>query len=436
MSRQKTIKTPAIVEGRGLFSSEPSRLQFMPAPADTGIVFVRPRASGAVQIACNVSKVARRPHRTSLSNGTASVETVEHVLAAVRGMDLDNLVIEVTGEETPSFDGSSLPFVEALLSAGVAEQDADRRPYVIEEAISVSEGDSMLAVLPGPNNWLDILFDMDYSNVPAIGRQVFSFRLGKDDFAAQLAPSRTFALEQEARELQDQGLCQHLTTRDMLVVGKDGPLDNQLRFPDEYVRHKVCDLIGDLALLGRPLCGRIVAYKSGHDLNHALVRKLAGHIEAKSGGSLSAGEPLMDIRRIMRVLPHRYPFLMVDRILQIDGDRRAVGIKNVSINEPFFQGHWPGQPVMPGVMILEAMAQLSGILLSRRLEHTGKIAVLLSLDRVKMRRLVRPGDQLILESEAIHVRARTGHCRCRAMVGEELAAEAEIRFMLVDSEPI
>ena len=435
MSRQRTIKTPTTVEGRGLFTGQPSRLQFMPAPADSGIVFVRGGQSGPVQIPCSISKVTPRPHRTTLSNDTAAVETVEHVLAAVRGMEIDNVIIEVTAEETPSIDGSPLPFVEAIQRAGTTEQDSERRAYVIDDAVSVSEGDSMLAALPGPANYLDILFDLDYSAVPAIGRQVFSFRLGKDDFAGQLAPARTFALEQEAQALQAQGLCAHLTARDILVVGENGEIDNKLRFPDEHVRHKVCDLIGDLALLGRPLYGRIVAYRSGHDLNHALVRKLVHRISAKGKGA-SSGEPVMDIRRIMRVLPHRYPFLMIDRILQIDGDRRAVGVKNVSINEPFFQGHWPGQPVMPGVMILEAMAQLSGILLSRRLEHTGKIAVLLSLDRVKMRHLVRPGDQLILESETLHVRARTGHCRCRAMVGDELAAEAEIKFMLVDSEPI
>jgi UDP-3-O-[3-hydroxymyristoyl] N-acetylglucosamine deacetylase/3-hydroxyacyl-[acyl-carrier-protein] dehydratase len=434
VSRQKTIKSPVAVTGRGLFSGQPCRLQFAPAPADSGIVFHRPSDNGSVTIPCNVSKVTQRPHRTSLSNGTACVETVEHVLAAVKGMDIDNLVIDVSAEETPSSDGSSLLFTEALQQAGVVEQDLEKRVYVIDQPVSVSEGDAMLAALPGPTDGLDILFDLDYPSVPGLGRQVLSFRLGRDDFLTQLAPARTFALEQEARQLQEQGLCTHLTVKDILVLGSDGPIDNVMRFPDEPVRHKVCDLIGDLALLGRPICGRIVAYRSGHELNHALVRKLAAAMAVH--GRAAIGEPVMDIRRIMRVLPHRYPFLMIDRIVQLDGDQRAVGIKNVSINEPFFQGHWPGQPVMPGVMILEAMAQLSGILLSRRLEHTGKIAVLLSLDRVKMRRLVRPGDQLILESEAIRVHARTGHCRCRAMVGDELAAEAEIKFMLVDAEPI
>ncbi len=436
MSRQKTIKAPVAVTGRGLFSGQPCRLQFAPAPADSGLVFVRPSDNGPVSIPANVSKVAQRPHRTTLSDGTACVETVEHVLAAVKGMDVDNLIIEVSAEETPSMDGSPLVFAEALKQAGLVEQEAEKRVYIIDQPVSVSEGEALLAALPGPTDGLDILFDLDYPSVPGIGRQVLSFRLGRDDFLGQLAPARSFALEQEARRLQEQGLCTHLTVKDILVMGQSGPIDNTLRFPDELVRHKVCDLIGDLALLGRPVCGRIVAYRSGHDLNHALVRKLAAAMASRGRTAGMAEEPVMDIRRIMRVLPHRYPFLMVDRIIQIDGDQRAVGIKNVSINEPFFQGHWPGQPVMPGVMILEAMAQLSGILLSRRLEHTGKIAVLLSLDRVKMRRLVRPGDQLVLESETIRVHARTGHCRCRAMVGDELAAEAEIKFMLVDAEPV
>ena len=435
MSRQKTIKTPAEVSGRGLFSGEPCRLQFLPAPVDSGVLFRRNGENGPVLIPCNVSKVAQRPHRTSLSNGTASVETVEHVLAAVRGLGIDNLVIEVSAEETPSTDGSPLPFAQALHKAGLVEQDRERPVHVIDQPVSVSEGDSLLAALPGPRDFLDILFDLDYASMPSIGRQVLSFRLDKDDFLTELAPARTFALESEARQIQEQGLCTHLTPKDTLVMSSTGPIDNTLRFPDEHVRHKVCDLIGDLALLPRPVCGRIVAYRSGHDLNHALVRKLAAALASPARTLSPTAEPVMDIRRIMRVLPHRYPFLMVDRIIQIDGDQRAVGVKNVSINEPFFQGHWPGQPVMPGVMILEAMAQLSGVLLSRRLEHTGKIAVLLSLDRVKMRRLVRPGDQLILEAEAVRVHARTGHCRCRALVGDELAAEAEIKFMLVDAEP-
>ena len=243
-------------------------------------------------------------------------------------------------------------------------------------------------------------------------------------------------MEDEAKEFQSRGWGKHLTPRDFLVMGETGPVENELRFADEHVRHKIADLVGDLSLLGRAVRGRIVAYKSGHSLNHQLVRKLAEQVVAQERAQSLVRKPTLDIRQIMRLLPHRYPFLMIDRIVELQGDKKAIGVKNVSINEPFFQGHYPGEPIMPGVMILEAMAQLSGVLLSSRLEHTGKVAVLLSMDRVKMRRPVRPGDQLVIEAEALHVRSRTGHCKCRAMVGDELAAEAEIKFMLVDAEPI
>jgi len=215
---------------------------------------------------------------------------------------------------------------------------------------------------------------------------LFTFRLGRDDYYEQLSRARTFLLEDEARQLQAQGLGKHLQPGDVLVFGPNGPVDGELRYPDEPVRHKVCDLIGDLALLGRPVVGRIVAFRSGHEQNHELVRRLKELSQASHRRQGVRGEPVMDIKRIMRLLPHRYPFLMIDRIIEMDGDRKAVAIKNVTINEPYFAGHFPNLPIMPGVMILEAMAQLSGILLSQRLEHTGKVAMLLSMDRVKIRR--------------------------------------------------
>ena len=436
MSLQKTIENPAEVSGKGLFSGESCRLRFLPAPADSGIAFIRTDLPAPVRIAANINNVGKRARRTTLLNGSVAVETIEHVLSAAVGLDIDNLDIEVTACETPSFDGSATPFVEALRGAGVAEQEAQQPVFVIDEPVTVSTQEATLAAIPGPKDCLDILYDLDYSDTPAIGRQLVAFRLGADDFAEQIAPARTFSLESEAAELQARGIASHLSASDVLVIGPDGPIDNELRFPDECARHKVCDLIGDLALLGRHVRGRIVAHRSGHEHNHALVRKLAQRLAERSRAEALTGEPVMDIRKIMRLLPHRYPFLMVDRILELDGDRKAVGIKNVTINEPFFQGHYPGQPILPGVMILEALAQLSGILLSRRLEHTGKVAVLLSMDRVKMRRPVRPGDQLILHAERVHVRSRTGHCRCKAYIGRDVAAEAEIKFMLVDSEPI
>ncbi|HPS52920.1 MAG TPA: UDP-3-O-acyl-N-acetylglucosamine deacetylase [Phycisphaerae bacterium] len=434
MKMQKTIKTHAVVEGRGLFNGTPGRVRFCPAPEDTGIVFVRTDTVSPVEIPADIDYVVDRLHRTtSLAVGEVSVETVEHVLSAIWGLDIDNLRIEVDNPEIPNVDGSSLPYAQALKQAGLEEQDMPKDVHLLDEPIVVSEGDMMLTALPGSIDSLDLLYDMEYP-VASIGRQLCSFRLGKDDYIGQLASARTFLLENEAKQFQAMGLGRHLTARDILVMNDAGPVDNELRYPDEHARHKMVDLIGDLALLGAKFCGRVVAYRSGHEMNHSLVRKLREAIEVKT--QAGSGEPVMDIRRIMRLLPHRYPFLMVDRIVSIDGDKKAVGLKNVTINEPFFQGHYPNLPIMPGVLIVEALAQMSGILLGRRLEHTGKVAVLLSMDKVKMRRPVRPGDQLILEAEALHARSRTGHCRCRALVGDEIACEAEIKFMLVDSEPM
>ncbi|HUS92268.1 MAG TPA: UDP-3-O-acyl-N-acetylglucosamine deacetylase [Phycisphaerae bacterium] len=436
MSLQKTIEKPTELSGLGLFTGEDCRLRFVPAPPDTGIVFVRTDLPTPVRIPADIGNVGKRARRTTLMNGSVAVETVEHVLSAAAGLDIDNLEIELNSSETPSFDGSTQPFTNALRDAGLAEQDVEQHVFVIEEPITIGRGNVTIAALPGPEDCLDILYDLDYSEAPAIGRQVTAFRLGADDYVRDIAPARTFSLEAEAREMQARGIGAHLTPREVLVIGPDGPIDNEYRLPDECARHKVADLIGDLALLGRRLRGRIVAYRTGHEQNHSLVRRLVKAFTERTRAEAVAGEPVMDIRKIMRLLPHRYPFLMVDRIIELDGDRRVVGIKNVSINEPFFQGHYPGQPILPGVMILEALAQLSGILLSRRLEHTGKVAVLLSMDRVKMRRPVRPGDQLILEAERVHVRSRTGHCKCKAFIAQDLAAEAEIKFMLVDAEPI
>jgi UDP-3-O-[3-hydroxymyristoyl] N-acetylglucosamine deacetylase/3-hydroxyacyl-[acyl-carrier-protein] dehydratase len=322
-------------------------------------------------------------------------------------------------------------------AAGLAEQDAPVNPLIIRKPEQVSIGDATLAALPGPTDRLEIIYD--FEGPPPLGRQVFCFTQSdqsRDQFISQIAPARTWVFDHEAKELQARGLGAHLTTKDLLVISATGPVDNAFRFADECVRHKVLDLIGDLYLLGRPLRGRLLAHKSGHELNHMLVRKLLQQQDATSREALVGREASLDIRRIQRILPHRYPMLLVDRVLEIVADQKAVGIKNVTFNDFFFQGHYPGTPIMPGVLIVEAMAQLGGILLSTKLEHTGKLAVLLSMDKVKMRQPVVPGDQLLLEAVAVRVKSRTGHVRCKAFVGEKMAAEADIKFMLVDAEPI
>lgn len=430
---QHTLAGPTTVSGRGLFRGEPVECTMLPAPIDHGIIFERIDVDPPVQIQATISNVTPRARRTTLKVGDTTVETVEHCLAALAGLGVDNAIIRLSGPELPCGDGSAMPFVEAIQKAGLARQDATRRYCTITEPITVEEGDAMIVALPGQSRDLQVLYDLDYRQDDRIPRQLHAFRLPSDDFVSELAPARTFSLVHEAEALWERGMCKHLTPRDVLVIGDEGPIDNSYRFENEPVRHKVLDVVGDLSLLGRPIHGRIVAYRSGHSLNHQMVYRLLEKLRAEQGLALHQ-QRQMDVRSIMKLMRHRYPMLMVDRVVEIHGDQRAVGIKNVTINEPFFQGHYPGSPIMPGVMIVEAMAQLSGLLLSRVLEHTGKIAVLLSMDKVKLRRPVVPGDQLIMEAEAIRAQSRTASVKCKAFVSGELAAEAQIRFLMIDAD--
>jgi UDP-3-O-[3-hydroxymyristoyl] N-acetylglucosamine deacetylase/3-hydroxyacyl-[acyl-carrier-protein] dehydratase len=294
----------------------------------------------------------------------------------------------------------------------------------------------MAAPGSGDEDVLEIIYDLNYGPETPIGQQIFKLRLTPESFEEQIAASRTFLLRKEAEQFRAAGLGKHLTYQDILVFGEDGPIENELRFPNECVRHKILDLIGDLYLFGRFVSGHIFARQSGHALNHELVRRLEELFHAQQLQRRMNTEPVFDTRQIQRILPHRYPFLMVDRVIHMEPGKHAVGIKNVTINEDYFNGHYPGQPIMPGVLLLEAMAQLGGVLLSRELEHTGKVAVLLSLDRVKFRRPVVPGDQLIIEAFSRRVTSRTGHVYCTVRVGDSHVAEADIKFMMVDADPL
>ena len=302
--------------------------------------------------------MGKRLRRTSLRNGTVQIETIEHCMSALAGMGIDNVYVQLNAGEVPAMDGSSLPFVEKLKDAGIVALDQPRHVFRVPETVRVAEGHSYVMATPpsDEDEALEIIYDLDYGPKGHIGEQVFKIRLTPETFEQQIAAARTFVLKEEADQFRAAGLGTHLTYQDILVFGEDGPIENTLRFPDECVRHKILDLIGDLHLSGRFLVGQVFARQSGHSLNHELVRRLCEAELAIEMRSRMVSEPVLDIRKIQRILPHRFPFLMVDRVIKMEPGHHAIGIKNVTINEEFFSGHYPGQPIMPGVLIIEAMA--------------------------------------------------------------------------------
>ena len=434
--RQRTVAASAVVTGKGLMLGREATLTIMPAPPDHGIVFERTDLERPVIIPALVSSVIPNARRTTLKAGDVTIETVEHCMSALRGLGIDNVLLKLHGPELPCGDGSALPFVDAIRAAGIAEQDAPRRMFKLMETVSVEEGDASIAAIPADSpGGMRLMYDLDYgANATRIPHQAWSFDPGRDDYVAEVAPARTFSLKEEAEALWQAGLCRHLTPRDVLVIGDEGPIQNEYRFPDEPVRHKMLDAIGDLALVGTIVECQVVANRSGHGLNRQLGMKLLRIVQRERQSRKLIEGRAMDARAIGRLMPHRFPMLLVDRVLEIEPGRRAIGVKNVTINEPFFQGHYPGTPIMPGVLIVEALAQMGGLLLSQTLEHTGKVAVLLSLDKVKLRKAVTPGDQLVLEVETMRATSRSAAVKARALVGEKVAAEAEIRFMMVDQD--
>ncbi len=420
------------MQGRGLHTGAVTTLTLKPAPVDHGVVFSRVDIEGAPTVKVSIEHLSTKDRRTSLRDGAAEVSTIEHLLASLYAYRIDNVLVEIDGEEVPGLDGSAKGFTEELEKAGSSELKGERKDFVLDEPIYVRDGEISLIALPSENG-LSVQYHLDHKNTELSTMQSFGIQVEAEEFTREVAPARTFVMEREVEALQAAGLGKGADTANTLVMGKEGPRDNTLRFPEELARHKVLDLIGDLALCGVDIHAHVIATRAGHKSNYLLVKQFLERMRQLEDEGYLTRDSGMNIRDILSLLPHRYPFLLVDRVIEVEGYRRAVGIKNVTFNEPFFQGHWPGQPIMPGVLQLEAMAQMAGILLFRKLENTGKLAVLWSIDRVKLRGAVVPGDQLRIEAETIRSRPGMGHVQARCKVAGKLVAEAQLKFTLVDA---
>ena len=422
---QKTIQRPVERSGVGVNLGREVTVVLRAAPPDTGIVFVRTDLPGSPSVPATPEHVAPdRLRRTVLRRGDAEIQMVEHLLAAAAGLGIDNLFVDVSGPELPVGDGSARHFAEMLGEAGATEQDQPRRCLALRKPITIAEGDATLAALPSADG-LTIAYTLDYGQ-PGLPTQHVEVAITPETFAAELAPARTFVLESEAQALLAAGYGRAASHENTLVIAGDGSVvGNTLRFDDELARHKVLDLLGDLRLAGPALLARVVGVKSGHAQNIRLVRRVARDAAPPDAVSL-------DIRDILSIVPHRYPFLLVDRVVQIEAGKRAVAVKNVTINEPFFTGHFPGLPVMPGVLLIEAMAQTSGLLLYQGCTTTDTIAHLAAVDGAKFRRPVVPGDQVRIEVEALRMGTRNCKTAARALVDGEVAAEATITFVMAD----
>ena len=432
---QRTVKAAVEYRGTGLHSGKEIRLVVRPAEAGTGVQFVRTDLEEHPAVRAHGSNMKARQRRTCIQDGRAEVYTCEHLLAAMFALGIDNAQVEIDGEEVPGLDGASLEFFRALRDAGTVETRSPRPSYSVKSPIYVREGSASIVALPGTGK-LTVEYHLDYQqkNGTSPGaKQIVAFELTPENFERDIAPARTFVMEHEVEALRAAGLGKGATPQNTLVMGPNGPQANTLRWDDELARHKILDLIGDIANCGLDLDCHIIATRSGHGLNMALVQRILEEREREQEQGEGPTETGLDIRQILKLLPHRYPFLLIDRVIELDGFQRAVAIKNVTINEPFFQGHWPEQPIMPGVLQLEAMAQLAGVLLLRKLENTGKLAVLWSIDKVKMRGAVVPGDQLRIEVETLRAKPQLGHVRARTKVAGRLVAEAELKFTLVDA---
>jgi len=459
--KQRTVEREISMSGVGLHTGVTCQMVFKPAPPDSGIRFVRADLPDKPSILADIDHVADISRGTTLQQGEAKVYTVEHVLAALAGLQIDNIVIELDGREPPVFDGSARPFVDKILEAGVENQEADKVYLEIDSPMAYSEKERGVDLVVAPSDDLRITFMIDYKN-PALGTQYTTLVDLDKEFVEEFAPARTFCFLSEVEMLKKAGLIKGggldnaiviydsdlgqvevdrirkvLNLKERAFVGKTGIInDIPLRFYNEPVRHKTLDLLGDLLLIGAPFKGHVLAARSGHKANVELARRMRELYKKKkiaSKFSKKKSEAFLSIDSILRIMPHRYPMLLIDRIIDLVPDKSVTAIKNVTINEPFFQGHFPDHPIMPGVMILEAMAQAGGILLLNAIDDPQtKVVYFMSIDNAKFRRPVLPGDQLRFELQMRAFRRNTCKMSGEAFVGDDVVASADFMAMVMD----
>ena len=440
-NNQRTIRQERAIRGKSLHTGEEVSITLKPALPDSGFLFRRTDLYGKPEIRPTCENISDLVRSTTITNGNAKVHTIEHVLSALVGCGIDNAEIELDASEPPIMDGSSRPFVNLIMEAEPVEQEAERKFIEITEPVSVTSGNRSIIALP----YDGFRVTCTSADDRGIHVQHLSIDLDAESYVAQIAPARTFTIYEEIEELLKMGKIQGGSLDSAIVIKGDKVLSKEpLRFDDEFVRHKILDIVGDFSLLGKRLKAHIIAVRPGHSLNSELVAKI---IETSAGkkGKTSVGsaprksivlpeETELDVRRVLDVLPHRFPFVLIDRVVAIDGDKSLTALKNVSVNEPFFPGHFPGHPVMPGVLQLEAMAQAAGILLLRKSSSEGKVAFFMSADKVKFRKPVVPGDQLIIVANLDKIRGNkiaTAKVECK--VGDQVVSSASLMFSIVDA---
>ena len=432
---QHTVGKTASLSGTSLHTGEKVTLKLHPAPVDHGIKFRRKDLQDEPTIDAKIENLKMVERATTIGEGSIRVHTVEHVLAALWAMGVDNAVVEMDANEPPIGDGSAQAYVDLIRRAGVSAQEEPRKFFNVRETMHVeSKTGALLVLLP------DDKFRISCTQAGPNNRfaQFLSVEVTPTVFEHEIAPARTFVFYEDVKPLMDKNLIKGGSLENAIVVRGEAVLSKEpLRFPDEFVRHKILDIIGDLALVGRRIRGHVVAVKPGHASNADLARSITREQTRRSAvaapRTIPSGDGGLDTDQVMQILPHRFPFLMVDRIISFETETKCVGVKTVTINEPFFQGHFPGHPVMPGVLQVEAMAQVASILLFKLTKTSSRVGYFMSADQVKFRKPVFPGDTIFIHAELTRARGnRMAKTKCHCVVNDAVVSEGELMFMFLD----